>query len=181
MLRLRDAWSNDPENFAAEVEKQKKFLVNQSILQVGVTDINGWVVWNSTTGKTPVGKVNLSDREHFQIHKKRLTDELFVGKPVLGRTSNQWTIQFTRPIFDRRNRLQYVMTLSVPPPALEKVYDNLTPKGGTRISLVRSDGTFLARSGNFDRARNTTLDPIKTPGLNATDPDYGENRRTSVI
>jgi hypothetical protein len=26
MLRLRDAWSNDPENFAAEVEKQKKFL-----------------------------------------------------------------------------------------------------------------------------------------------------------
>ena len=181
MLRLRDVWSNDPENFAAEVEKQKKFLVNQSILQVGVTDINGWVVWNSTTGKTPVGRVSVADREHFQIHKKRLTDELFVGMPVLGRTSKQWTIQFTRPIFDRRNRLQYVMTLSVPPPALEKVYDNLTPKGGSRISLVRSDGIFLARSGNFDRARNTTLDPAKTPGLNAADPDYGENRRTSVI
>ena len=181
MLRLRDAWRNNPENFAAEVEQQKKFLVNQSILQVGVTDINGWVVWNSTTGKTPVGKVNLSDREHFQIHKTRQTDELFIGTPVLGRTSKQWTIQFTRPIFDRQNRLQYVMTLSVPPPALEKVYDSIAVRNGSHVSLVRSDGQFLARSGNFDRATQTRLNPATTPGLKAGDPDFGENRRTSVI
>ena len=78
-------------------KSKKKFLFSQSILQVSITNINGWVVWNSTTGKTPVGKVNLSDREHFQIHKKRLADELFVDMPVLYSTSNQSTIQFTPP------------------------------------------------------------------------------------
>ncbi len=180
-LRLRDVWRDNPGHFSAEVDRQKVLLASQSILQVAVTDVNGWVIWNSTTGQLRPGEVGLSDREHFQIHKTRQTDDLFVGVPVLGRTSHQWTIQFTRAIRDGEGRLQHVMTLSVPPPALERVYDTIARRDDVHISLVRSDGHFLARSGNFDHGAAPVLDPATTPGLGSAGPDAGESRRTTLV
>jgi hypothetical protein len=180
-LRLRDVWRDNPTQFEAEVERQKALLASQSILQVAVTDASGWVVWNSTTGPLRPGEVSLSDREHFQIHQRRPADDLFVGVPVLGRTSHQWTIQFTRAIRDDKGRLRYVMTLSVPPPALERVYDTIARRDDVHISLVRSDGHFLARSGNFDHAEAPVLEPATTPGLGSAGPDAGESRRTTLV
>ena len=163
LLTLREEWHNGPQAFAAAAPLQQEFLKRESITHIGVADANGVAVWDSTPGWKPV---DISDREYFRFHRKRdADDQLHISEPLQGRISGQSTIQFTRPIYDHQRRFAGVLTLSVPPPALEKVYMDIKPGEGGNISLVRSDGTFLARSRNYIAAIDHPLPQLTTPGL----------------
>ncbi|OYW09797.1 MAG: hypothetical protein B7Z53_02235 [Rhodospirillales bacterium 12-71-4] len=64
-------------------------------IQVAVIDRAGWLTWSSVPGFSR--RLLLADREHFRVHAEGL-DALFASVPVLGRASNRWTVQFTRPL-----------------------------------------------------------------------------------
>ncbi|WP_109041380.1 diguanylate cyclase [Azospira sp. I13] len=116
-----------------------------ALAQVGVIDAKGYLDYSNLGGP----RVYLGDREHFRVHADRPDeDKLFISKPILGRVSQQWTIQFTRPIREG-GKFAGVLVLSVSPGYLSKTLERLGLGENDSAGMVRGDGTYLARSANL--------------------------------
>lgn len=110
--------------------------------QVGVIDSQGLLAQSSLPVAAPV---DLSDREHFKVHTQTAGDQLFVSKPVLGRASGKWTIQFSRPIRSADGMLQGVVVASLDPSYFSRFYSELNLGHGGVATLYRLDGHLFAR------------------------------------
>jgi diguanylate cyclase (GGDEF)-like protein len=123
-----------------------KFTIHDQVALISVIDKKGMLV---TSTSTPAGAkpVDLSDREHFKFHTYSDADLLFISKPVLGRVSGKWTIQFTRRMSDAKGDFDGVIVVSLDPSLLIASSDelNLGNKGG--FGVLGSDGTVLAGFG----------------------------------
>ena len=127
-------------SLAGELTQLSRLLPEGALLQAGVIDAHGRLAY-SNLGGTP--GVDLSDREHFKAHLGSGADRLFIAAPVLGRVSQQWSIQFTRPI-RRQGQFAGVMVLSVAQAYLQHSLSGLTLSPGDDISVLRRDGQVLA-------------------------------------
>jgi PAS domain S-box-containing protein len=94
-LVLRESGNNQGRS-AIETELASTVNAGQfGFIQVAIIGRDGWMLWSSIPGSgTPV---YLGDREHFQVHARGLRS-LFVSVPLVGRVSNRWTVQLTRPL-----------------------------------------------------------------------------------
>jgi PAS domain S-box-containing protein len=140
---LRDDWSRQPDRFAELVEVKQRRLAKEVVFQVGIIDAAGRLKFSSL--EPDAKPVNLSDREHFQVHRSRPDDQLFISKPVLGRVSGRWSIQFTRPIFDTTGRFDGVIVLSVAADHFTRFYKTINFRPDSVSSLLNRDGHILAR------------------------------------
>ncbi|HYD71196.1 sensor histidine kinase [Azospirillum sp.] len=89
------------------------YLKEGGVFQWATIDERGMMAFSNLA---PVTKpVDLSDREHFRVHRDSGRDELFISKPVLGRVSQRWSIQFTRRLSRPDGSFAGVVVLSVEP------------------------------------------------------------------
>jgi len=155
LLSLREQWRQDRAGFHDAVQRQQNYFVRDVSFQVGVIDAEGQMVYSSLDPHAR--PIALADREHFRVHRERSTDELFISRPLLGRLSGRWTIQFTRPIHDRGGRFLGVIVMSVAPEYFSRFYDTINLGNNGIVSLVRSTGEILARSPDGSKAVGKSL------------------------
>ena len=92
----------------------------------------------------------LGDREHFRVHATRDSDELFVGKPVLGRASGKWSIQLTRRINLPDGTFGGVVVISVDP-FYFSTFDSQVDLGRDGVAMLAGrDGLVRARQSGDD-------------------------------
>jgi len=173
---LCDSWIRDAASFPDAVARQQEFLKQDAFSRVGVIGADGRVLWDSLPGTQGT---DLSQRQHFKIHRQRGTRELYISEPMLEPGSQQWTIQFTRPIYDSQSKFIGVLVLSVAPPALERVYEDIQLGPGGVVVLVRADGQILAHSFGLVRAANVSL--AGAEGVRAEDPNAGAYRSMGKV
>ena len=149
------------------------YLKEGGVFQWAVIDAQGLVRYSNLAPVTV--PVDLSDREHFRVHREPGRDELFISKPVLGRVSQRWSIQFTRRLSHPDGSLAGVVVLSVAPEYFVANFEAIDtgPKGVTLLAgtdrVVRArfgrqpddaggPGTALAESYPF-------FDPLRPAGV----------------
>ena len=100
--RLTQSWlvlresGNDQGRSAIETELASTVNAGQfGFIQVAIIGRDGWMLWSSIPGSG--APVYLGDREHFQVHASGLRG-LFISIPLVGRVSQRWTVQLTRPL-----------------------------------------------------------------------------------
>jgi PAS domain S-box-containing protein len=152
------------------------------VLAVAVVDRKGDVSFNTIANAPPA---NIADREHFRIHASGSGIGLFISKPVLGRQSGKWAIQFTRRINAADGSFDGVIVVSVNPYYFSEFYNSIDIGSHGLAALVGLDGVVRAQetpagsaagydigmSGFFDRLRNEQSSSELT-----TDPMDGEKR-----
>ncbi|MEC4723707.1 diguanylate cyclase [Noviherbaspirillum sp. CPCC 100848] len=144
LIGLRSHWIRDRNGFRQIISRLQAHLQDDVSFQVSIVDANGKLVFSSADPNAKA--IDLSDRAHFKIHTQREVDRLFISAPVLGRVSNLWTIQFTRPIFDVPGHFDGVIVISVAPSYFSRFYHQIKLGESADVTLVRTDGTILARS-----------------------------------
>lgn len=143
---LRMDYAADRKQFERSVPAAFEAFPEGSLIQVGVIDREGYLAYSSLGAS----KQYLGDREHFQIHARHPDkDELFVSRPLQGRVSGAWTIQFSRPIL-RRGQFDGVLVLSISPRYLSRTLANLGLNQNDVAGMVRNDGSYLAHSRRID-------------------------------
>lgn len=74
------------------------------------SDVNGYITYFNIVNATQEGNAAyhsttsstsyyVKDRDYFKFHSKSNKDQLFIGKPIQGRTSGNWNVPITRAIF----------------------------------------------------------------------------------
>jgi PAS domain S-box-containing protein len=177
LIDLRDEWQRDSGGFAEKVLRQQRFLEQDVGFQVAVLDKNGKLLFSSNDPKAKGG--DFSDREHFQVHRDRQDDKLFISKPLLGRVSQRWTIQFTRPLRDAQNRFNGVIVLSVAPEYFSRFYQSINLGKDSSISVVRQDGEFLVRTPPVANTSGNSL--FEVPAEQRQRAEHGEYEAISRL
>ncbi len=124
-------------------------------LQVAVVDEDRDVLWSSLG---PIeGRVDLSDREHVRVHVERDTGELHIGLPVIGRVSNQWSIQLSRRLNREDGSFGGVVVVSLDPGYLSGFYRSIDIGVDGVVTVIGRDGVVRARASREDRAVGQNL------------------------
>jgi diguanylate cyclase (GGDEF)-like protein len=160
-------------------------LLSEIIVQVAIIDAKG-IMRASNAGPQPAPAIDLSDREHFRIHLNSAEDRLFISKPVIGRASKQWSVQFTRRFLTRDGKFGGVVVTSLNPAHLTDFYNRIDFGSSTSIALIGQDGAVRSSGGNsggFELGQelgNTKMFRSAQTAVNATfediDPATGEGR-----
>lgn len=137
--------------YLADVIANRRFTA----LQLALIDAEGWLMW-STLGD--FRRVDLSDREHFRVHRDGRR-EPFVSAPLVGRATGQWSIQFTWPLLDGDGRFDGVVVVSVDPFELSAELEALRVNERATVTLMRVDGIILARNREPRRFVGTSAAP----------------------
>ncbi len=146
-------------NFQRAVQSSLDAYPQGTFVQIAVADAEGRMVFSSLErhGK-PLAGVSIRDREHFQVHARQQAQGLFVGRPVRGRVSQEWTIQLSRGLY-RDGRFIGVLVLSVSPDYIGRYFHTLFEHTDDVVVLVREDGAYLARSQGQDAVLGQFVPP----------------------
>jgi diguanylate cyclase (GGDEF)-like protein/PAS domain S-box-containing protein len=117
--------------------------------QLMVLDERGDVVVNSHAAR---GGENFEDREYFRLHRGSNTDELSVGKPVVGRITGRWIIPVTRRINRADGSFGGVVVLSLNPDYLLNFYGRPDHGRDGLVDIVGLDGISRARQAGDVRS-----------------------------
>ncbi|MCB1954429.1 MAG: EAL domain-containing protein [Rhodocyclaceae bacterium] len=150
LLVLRDYWGEGRERFHLAVVHQETTAARAYKLQIAVIDRVGRLAYSSLNPDAQ--PISLEDREHFRIHRDSGRDALFISKPVLGRVSGKWSIQFTRPILAPDGSFGGVLVISVDPDYFSAFYTRVDLGKDAAIDVYRANGEILARSPAVDMA-----------------------------
>lgn len=120
-------------------------------VQLAIIDAYGTLAATSVVGNSGAGSMDLKDREHFRAHLDPTAPSPFISKPLIGRASGQWSIQYTRRIASESGEFLGVAVVSFNPFYLSKFYEGTRIGKHGEITLLALDGTILARSNDPDR------------------------------
>ena len=173
LMHLREHWLRDRSSFTTAVIAQQHYLERLLTVQVAVIDGQGKLAF---TNLDPNPKpLDLSDREHFRVHADGQGDRLFISKPLLGRVSNKWSVQFTRPIRGASGTFEGVVVLSISPDYFTRFSSNINLGDGGVLTLVRNGGEYLSRYPKPELGLGKTLGDV--PFLLPGSSDSGIYRR----
>jgi signal transduction histidine kinase/DNA-binding response OmpR family regulator len=151
---LRAAYAQNPATFDLARLVPADQVLDDLTLQISLVDAAGIMIM----GNLPfVGRLDLSDREHVRVHFNTSQDTLFISKPVLGRVSNKWSLQFTRKLFGPDGAFAGVVIVSLDPYYLSRFYTSLDIGHGSILLVGLDDGVIRARAPAVDNAIGTAL------------------------
>ena len=135
-----------------EFNEQARVLTQRfpqgSVLQVAVIGPDGYLEYSNLGMKE---KPYLGDREHFSVHQDKPGQGLFISKPLMGKVSGKWSIQFSRRI-ERNGRFAGVMVLSLSPDFLYQNLSRLAQAPNDVFQIMRSTGEIMARNRDMEKS-----------------------------
>ena len=147
LLFLRTAYARDPNGFELGTWATGRAFLNEFAVQISLVDRQGMLIQSNLGPVT--NRMDLSDREHIRAQMTAQDDRLFISKPVLGRVSGKWSIQFTRKLLTDKGEFAGVIVMSLDPYYLSRFYESLDIGHGA-IVLTDTSGVVLARAPQRD-------------------------------
>jgi signal transduction histidine kinase/HPt (histidine-containing phosphotransfer) domain-containing protein/ActR/RegA family two-component response regulator len=132
----RVARMRDPTRFDLLEWERDSGLTRELTLQLAIADRTGEIVLSNLQGPKAV-KATIADREHFRIPRDTPGDDLFISRPVLGRVSHRWSVQFVRKLYDADGAFDGVIVASLDPAFLSRFYKSLDVGQGALLLLGR--------------------------------------------
>lgn len=128
-------------------------------IQVAIIERDGWMSWSSVSGST--SRVYLADREHFQVHAQG-DRGLFVSTPLVGRVSNRWSVQLTRPLLAADASFAGVVVVSMDLHALSDALAEIQLRPQDSATIIRGNvrAAFSRPDAGLIGSRLPDTDPL---------------------
>lgn len=142
LIDSRAQWTGDWKAFANAIRQRQENIEDISF-QVAVIDRDGILAFSNLA--KPSDRTDLSEREHFRVHQQNPgVDRLFISKPLKGKVSGKWSIQFTRPI--RTNGVfDGVIVASISPDLFANFAQTMGIEDNGSVAMVRDSGEIMSR------------------------------------
>lgn len=155
-LLVKYGYESSPQTFDLKKYQAYGLITADTALQVTLAGADGHVI-TSTIPFT--GSVDLSDREHFRVHRDNPDTGLFISRPVIGRISRQWSIQATRRINRPDGSFGGVVIVSENPAYLTDGFYTSAALGDHGMIAVLSKSNFMLsrRAGDAPSRTGETM------------------------
>ena len=144
LIQLRTTWQRDRADFPHTVGEHARYLRHRVPILVTVLDAKGKIAY--TNAGPSHGGLDLSSAAGYQAHLGISDDRVYVSRPVMYPLTKALVVQFSRSLRDAQGSLQGVMLVTVSPDYFVRFYDNINLGPNASVSLIRTDGTVIARS-----------------------------------
>lgn len=145
LLVVRALYAQDPLTFSLKFWSDKARIATGDVVQFSLIGLDGYML-DTTTGYSGA-PLYIGDREHFINVMALADDRVYVGKPVLGRASNKWTIQLARKLFDLAGNPAGVVVGSISVDVVGRFYDTAKLGDGGTLFLRNANYVVLAARG----------------------------------
>jgi diguanylate cyclase (GGDEF)-like protein len=178
MLLLRQAYENDPRHFDLIGLARRAGLGSDVATEIGLVNSDGYLT-QRTMGVLPA-PIYLGDRLHFRAQADAKRDDLFIGTPIIQRTTGQPAIQVSRRLRAADGSFAGILSAQVDPRFVEQFSRTLKLGSGSNISLRGFDGIFRASYGFAKTPEQTT--PVMANALAQAPEGYfwGEGRADGI-
>ncbi len=157
LLYVRNSYERDRAGFDPTAWARSTQAVTDMTFQISLTDRNGMlIISNYLKGND---RVDLSEREHFRVQRDSPADDIFVSKPVLGRASQQWSIQLTRKLMTADGAFDGIVVVSLSPQYFARFYRSVDLGKSGVVLVAGLDGAVRAsaQAGEDDPALAQSL------------------------
>ena len=176
---IRSNYLLDPGGFNLKRWLSVSQLFDDQTLQVAIISPDGFIKLSNINSATAVG-TDLRDREHFRRFVDISDDDLFISKPVIGRTTGKWSVQLARRITNADGSFGGVIDAALDPDYLSRFYSSVDVGDGGSIRIVGFDGVIRAVGGHAPEALGKDLSkgdlftyfPKQTTGWYYTDSNF---------
>lgn len=96
-----------------------------------------------STSAYPAIKLDVTIHDHFKFHHDNKTGERFISRPYKNRLNGSWRFAMTRRINRADGSFAGYIGVALIEKYFDSFYSTLSPIPTQRISLVRSDGSYL--------------------------------------
>jgi diguanylate cyclase (GGDEF)-like protein len=101
----------------------------------------------ASTSKPNTPRASSAERDYFLVQKDASSDDLFISRPIFGRTSGIWLLQLSRTIRSADGTFQGIVVASLDPRYLAKFYHSINIGTDGAIFLAGLDGVVRASAG----------------------------------
>src|SRR5262249_9523331 len=157
LLLLRLAYEENPEHFDLRHWSDRTSILGELTIQAAIIGPDGYL--KASTTEYSGAPLDLSDREHFRAQVNAKSDELYIGKPVLGRASGKLSLQLTRKLRQADGGFGGVIVASIDPAFVDSFYESINLGAQDGITLRGLDGVVRASHG----VTVPTIDPNGVP------------------
>jgi len=144
---IRSNYTEDPTGFDLRRWLSISHIFDENTLQVAIISSDGFIKESNINSATSVG-TDLRDREHFRRFVDATNDELYISKPVVGRTTGKWSVQLARRINNADGSFGGVVDASLDPNYLSRFYSSVDIGNDGYIRIVGYDGVIRAVGGH---------------------------------
>ena len=177
LLEMRYTWVNHRSELKNDARVYGQFL-GRSIIQIAIVDAQGFLAYSSLG--LPKAPSFLGDREHIRVHMDGLRDEPFVSRPIKGRVSGAWSIQLSRPIFDK-GQFAGVVVISVNPEYFVNFYSKADLGRDGVAVMVRDTGDIMVRSSLQEQYLGKVMDLSSQPHAQPGGPMKDSYRAKGLV
>jgi diguanylate cyclase (GGDEF)-like protein len=122
--------------FAKEVQNSTQFVAFGIVDSSGVMTIDSFDVSD---------QFRFNDRDYFLYHSSHDDNKLHIGRPVHGRSSNEWVIPVSRRFNKPDGTFGGVALAGINPRYFQETYDRLELGDSSAVILMTTSGTLLVR------------------------------------
>ncbi len=121
------------------------YALQASMIGPGIIDRNGVLI--ASARAAPIPKVSLKERSIFRVHAENPDESnLYISAPMRGLLTNEWSIQFSRPLRNTVGSFYGVVIASYRLPHFVELYEKLKISDRGLASLTGKDGIVRIRS-----------------------------------
>jgi signal transduction histidine kinase len=142
-----------PENDISEAKGEQlrrlltSYALEPSMMGPAVIDRDGMLIASAIADFVP--KLSLKDRNIFRSHAEAPGESrLYISAPLRNRLTNEWVIQFSRPLRDESGALNGVVMLSYRLSHFIRLFEKLQLSERGLAGLTGKDGVVRVRSLN---------------------------------
>ncbi len=109
---------------------------------LSIIDSEGKVINSSRAG--PMPQMRVTDRDYYRAFADGKRSDLFIGKPVIGRADNTWTIHLARRLNGSGGAFRGIVVISLNLAYFEQIFDFAKLDFVRPIAIYLDDGTLIA-------------------------------------
>jgi diguanylate cyclase (GGDEF)-like protein/PAS domain S-box-containing protein len=139
LTAMRKSYTEHPKDFHFQLWAPSEHSLDDRILLLSIAGPDGIIKLTNLTSNS-ASRIDLSELDHFKVHVHAKSDDLYISKPVIGRTTGKPSLLVTRRIENMNGSFGGIIGASISSEYFRHLYETVDLGSDGFINVTGTDG-----------------------------------------